>query len=81
MNTIKLLIYIGYFLILKKNLKRSDKYGASSNLSLYFMRKNIQKSCKNDEFKISAPKCNDDLELPDESYSVADIQNLFEYIN
>ena len=38
----------------KINLKRSDKYVALSNLSSYYTRKNIKKSCKNNKFKISA---------------------------
>ena len=33
-------------------LKRSDKYVALSNLSIYFTQKNIKKSYKNDKFKI-----------------------------
>ena len=39
----------------KINLKRSDKYVALSNLSIYYTWKNIKKSYKNNEFKISAP--------------------------
>ena len=35
---------------------------------------------KNNEFKISAPTWNEEFELPDGSYSVADIQDYFEYI-
>ena len=31
-------------------------------------------------FKISAPRWNDEFELPDRSYSVSDIQDYFEYI-
>ena len=34
------------------NLKRSDKYVALSNLSIYFTQENIKKSYKNDQFKI-----------------------------
>ena len=41
---------------------------------------NIKKSCKNNKFKISAPIWNEEFELPDESYSVSDIQDCFEYI-
>ena len=37
------------------NLKRSDKYVALSNLSIYYTWKNIKKSYKNNKFKISAP--------------------------
>ena len=39
----------------KINLKRGDKYVALSNLSIYYTYKNIKKSYKNNEFKISAP--------------------------
>ena len=62
------------------NLKRSDKYVALSNLSIYHMWKNIKKSYKNDKFKISAPTWNEEFELPDRSYSLSDIQDYFKYI-
>ena len=39
----------------KINLKRSDKYVTLSNLSIYYTCKNMKKSYKNNEFKISAP--------------------------
>ena len=39
----------------KINLKGSDKYIASSNLSIYYTWKNIKKSYKNNRFNISAP--------------------------
>ena len=62
----------------KMNLKRSDKYVALSNLSIYYTWKNIKKSCKNNKFKILAPTWNEEFELPDGSYSVSDIQDCFE---
>ena len=37
----------------KINLKRSDKYGVLSNLSMYYTLKNIKNSYKNNKFKIS----------------------------
>ena len=43
----------------KINLKRSDKYVALSNLSIYYTWKNIKKSYKNNRFKVSAPTCNE----------------------
>ena len=64
----------------KINLKRSDKYVALSNLSIYCTWKNIKKSYKNNKFKISAPTWNGEFELLDGSYSVSDIQDYFEYI-
>ena len=42
----------------KIDLKRSDKYVALSNLSIYYTWKNIRKSYKNNKFKISAPARN-----------------------
>ena len=38
----------------KINLKRSDRYVALSNLSIYYTWKNIKKSYKNSQFKISS---------------------------
>ena len=40
----------------KINLKKSDKYFALSNLSIYYKWKNIKKSYKNNKFQISALK-------------------------
>ena len=39
----------------KIDLKRSDKYVALSNLTIYYTWKNAKKSNKNDKYKISAP--------------------------
>ena len=63
----------------KTNFKTSDKYVGLSNLSIFYTWKNIKKSNKNKKFKISPP-WNKQLELPDESYFVLNIQNYFEYI-
>ena len=41
---------------------------------------NIKRSYKNNKFKISAPTCNEEFELPDWSYSVSDIQDYLKYI-
>ena len=54
----------------KINLKRSDKYVAFSNLSIYYTWKNIKMSYKSNTFKLSAPTWNEEFELPDGSYSV-----------
>ena len=64
----------------KINLKRSDKYFALSNLSIYYTWRNIKKSYKTNKFKISALTWNHEFKLPDRSYSVSDILNYFEYI-
>ena len=49
----------------KINLKKSDKYIALSNFSVYYTWKNIRKSYKNNKFKISTPTWNGTFELPD----------------
>ena len=58
-----------------------QKTVALSNLSIYYTWKNIKTSYKNNKFKISALTWNDELELPDGSYSVSNIQDYFEYIS
>ena len=59
----------------KINLKRSGKYVALSNLSIYYTWKKFKKKTyKNNRFEISAPRWNKEFELPEESYSVSDIQ-------
>ena len=64
----------------KIGLRRKDIYTALSNLSIYYTWKNIKKSYKKNKFKISAPKWNQEFELPDVSCSIQDIQDYFEYI-
>ena len=64
----------------KLDLRIGKKVIALSNLSIYYMWKNIKSSYNNNKFKISAPTWNDKFELPDESYSVSDIQDYCEYI-
>ena len=58
----------------KIGLKRSDKYFALSNLSIYYTWQNIKKSYKNNKFKILALTWNEEFELPDRSYSISNIQ-------
>ena len=53
---------------------------ALSNLSIYYTRKNIKSSYKNNKFKISATTWKNEFELPDGSYLVSDIQDYFEWI-
>ena len=65
----------------KRDLKRKGKYIALSNLSIYYTWKNIKKSYKNIyKFKTSVPTWNEELELPDGSYFIPDIQDYFAYI-
>ena len=60
----------------KINLNKNDKYVVLSNFSIYYTWKSIKKSYKNNKFKISAPKWDEEFELPDGSYSVSDIQDI-----
>ena len=53
---------------------------ALANLSIYYTWKNINVEYNNNKFKISAPTWNETFDLPDGSYSVADIQDYFEFI-
>ena len=53
---------------------------ALANLSIYYTWKNIKTEYSNNKFKISAPTWNETFDLPDGSYSIADIQDYFEFI-
>ena len=64
----------------KLDLTRGEKGIALSNLSIYDTWKNIKSSQNNNKFKISAPTQNDKFKLLDESYSISDIQDYFQYI-
>ena len=62
----------------KLNLKNpNNKNIGLVNLSIYYTWKNIKSIYNNSKFKISAPTCNDEFELPDGSYSISDIQEYF----
>ena len=63
----------------KINLKGRVTYAALWNLSIYYTWKNIAKLNNNKKFKIWVPTWNEELELPDGSYSVSLIQENFEY--
>ena len=67
-------------LVDKLNLKHPNKNMALADLSVYYTWKNIKSACNNNKFKISAPTWNDTFDLPDGSYSIADIQDYFEFI-
>ena len=69
-----------YKFIDKLDLKNPNKTMALANLSMYYTWKNIKSSYNNNKFKISAPTWNETFDLPDGSYSIAAIQDYFEYI-
>ena len=53
---------------------------ALANLSVFYTWKNIKSEYNNKKFKISAPTWNDTFHLPGGSYSIANIQDYFEFI-
>ena len=63
----------------KLNLKNPNKNIALANLSIYYTWKNV-KSDYNNKFKISAPTWNVTFDVLDGSYSIAALQNYFEYV-
>ena len=66
----------------KLNLKKPNKDMALADLSIYHTWKNIKyikSACNNNKFKISAPTWNDTFDWLDGSYSIADIQDYFEF--
>ena len=63
----------------KLNLKNPKKNIALVTLSIYYTWKNITEY-NNNKFKISAPTWNETFDLPDGSYSTADIQDYFKFI-
>ena len=64
----------------KLNLKNPNKNIALANLSIYYTWKNVKSDYNNNKFKIPAPTWNDTFDVPDGSYSIAALQNYFEYI-
>ena len=64
----------------KLNLKNTKKKLALANLSIYYTWKNIKSEYNNNKFKFFAPTSNETFDLPDGSYSIADIQDYFEFI-
>ena len=64
----------------KLDLRKGQKSVPLSNFSIYYTWKNVKSSYNNNKFKISAPTWDEELKLPDGSYSISDIQDYFEYI-
>ena len=54
----------------KLDLRSGQKTVTLPNLSIYYTWKNIKNSYNNNKFKISAPTWNEEIELPDGSYSI-----------
>ena len=67
-------------MLLKCNISKKFLIVFHNEYNIYYTRKNIKKSYKNNTFKISDPKWNEKFEFPEGSYSVSDIQANFEYL-
>ena len=64
----------------KLNLKDPKKKMALANFSIYYTWKNIKSEYNNNEVIISASTWNDTFDLTDGSYSIADMQEYFEFV-
>ena len=53
---------------------------ALANLNIYYTWKNIKSAYNNIKFKVFAPTWNDEFNFPEESYSIVDIQDYFQFI-
>ena len=69
-----------FYFYLSFNYHFTNKNRALTYLSIYYIWKNIKSEYNNNKFKIFAPIWNDEFNLPDEPYSVSDVQDYFEYI-
>ena len=64
----------------KLNLKNPNKNISLGNLSIHYTWRNIKSAYNNNKFKIPAPTWNNTFDLVDDSYSIEDIQDYFEFI-
>ena len=64
----------------KLNLTSPKKNMTLANLSIYYTRKNIMSEYNYNKFKIAASTSDDTFDLPDGSYSIANIHDYFEFI-
>ena len=59
---------------------RGNKTIALVNFSIYYTWQNVKSEYKNNKFKITGPTWDESFDLPDGSYTIADIQDYFLYI-
>ena len=64
----------------RHNFKKLKKNMTLANLSIYYTWKIIKSEYSNNKFKISATTWKGKFNLPDGSYSIAGIQDYFEFI-
>ena len=68
------------FVLTRLDIRISNKYVHLENISIYYTWKNTRQPYKNNKVKIVTLTWNDDLKLPDGSYSMPVIQDYIEYI-
>ena len=66
--------------VTKIRVKKFRQTCCSSKLIYLLHEEEYKKKYKNNKLKKIAPTWNDDFELPDDSYSIADIQDYIDYI-
>ena len=71
---------LSFVLVDKLNLKDPNKNMALANLRIYYTWKDIKSAYNNNKSKISDLTWHDELDLPDGSDSIVDIQDYFEFI-
>ena len=71
------MIFRGCLNLTNKRLKKKVKFIASSNVSIYYIWKNVKKAYKNNKSKISVLAWNEKFELPHGSFYISDIQDCF----
>ena len=64
----------------KRNINNPNKNIALANLSICYRWEDIKSAYNNNKFKIFASSWNDEFDLPDGSYCIADIQDYFVFI-
>ena len=64
----------------KNNLKNPNKKIPLGNLNFYYTWKNIKSAYSNNKFKMFARTWNNTFDFPDGSYSIADIQDYFQFV-
>ena len=62
------------------NLKNPNKNMALANLNIYYTSRKVKSKYNNNKFQISARTWNDTFDLPESSYSIADILDYFEFV-
>ena len=59
---------------------RGNKTVALANLSIYYTWQNVKSENNNNRFKVLSSTWDETFDLQDGSYSIADIQDYFEFI-